>query len=188
MWNKPTAKQLFKMPKLNTTDEVPAKDKIIQMHFFVGGSDWYAVEFDLETGVFFGFTIINNDFINAEWGYFNLRDLYEVKDAFAEVDRDLHFKPCKAIEVEKIRKAQGWENETMRKIIIYSFWERLILKIKERHARKTLKKVIINLDQLTKVFKETTYTIEECAEGFKKLGKILRRQTKTKKGGLGNGD
>ena len=32
-----------------------------------------------------------------------------MKVSFLEVDRDLYWKPKKAIEIEKIRKAEGWE-------------------------------------------------------------------------------
>ena len=48
------------------------------------------------------------DYEMAEWGYFSLKELCELKVSFVEVDRDLHFEPRKALEIETIRKAQGW--------------------------------------------------------------------------------
>ena len=79
------------------------------MHFFIGGCDWYAAEYYPEEKLFFGFAILNNDLQNAEWGYFSLQELSDLKIKFLEVDRDLHFTPCKAMEIEKIRMAEGWQ-------------------------------------------------------------------------------
>ena len=109
MWNKPTAEELAKLPAFYSTEEVPLREKIIGMHFFIGGCDWYACEYTPEEKCFFGFAILNGDLDNAEWGYCSLDELAILKVSFLEVDRDLHFTPCKAIEIEKIRKAQGWE-------------------------------------------------------------------------------
>ena len=44
MWNKPTEKQLNSLPKFYSTENVKAEDKIIKMHFFMGGMDWYIAE------------------------------------------------------------------------------------------------------------------------------------------------
>lgn len=46
MWNTPSAERLAKLPRLYETEQVGLKDKLIYLHFFIGGSDWYAVEFD----------------------------------------------------------------------------------------------------------------------------------------------
>lgn len=108
MWNKPTEKQLSKIPAFYSTEEVPLKEKIIHMHFFIGGCDWYAAEYDPEEQIFFGFAILNNDYDMAEWGYFSLQELSELKVKFLEVDRDLHFTPTQAKNIEKIRKAERW--------------------------------------------------------------------------------
>ena len=109
MRNKPGDSELAKLPAFYSTEEVPPREKIIVMHFFIGGCDWYAVEYSPEEHCFFGFAILNGDLDNAEWGYFSLDELAILKFSFLEVDRDLHFTPCKAIEIEKIRKAQRWE-------------------------------------------------------------------------------
>ena len=109
MWNKPSDTELAKIPKFYSSEEVPLKEKMIHMHFFIGGCDWYAAEYSAEEKCFFGFAILNNDLEMAEWGYFSLDELSSLKVSFVEVDRDLHFTPCKAVEIENIRKAQGWE-------------------------------------------------------------------------------
>jgi len=112
MWNKPPKEELAKIPAFYLTEEVPLKEKMIHMHFFIGGCDWYAAEYSPEEELFFGFAILNSDLQNAEWGYFSLQELCDLKVKFLEVDRDLHFRPCKAIQIDKIREAEGWNLET----------------------------------------------------------------------------
>ena len=109
MWNKPTSEELSKIPGLYSAEHIPLMEKVIYMHFFLGGCDWYASEYDPEERLFFGFAILNNDFEMAEWGYFSLEELSDIKVQFLEIDRDLHFTPTKAIDIENIRRAQGWE-------------------------------------------------------------------------------
>lgn len=111
MWNEPTLKQLERIPKLYSTENVPLKEKVIHMHFFIGGCDWYVAEFTWTDNLFFGFAILNNDYEMAEWGYFSLAELASIKQSFVEVDRDKNWRPCKAIEVDKICKAQNWRKE-----------------------------------------------------------------------------
>ena len=111
MWNKPTQQQLMKMPKMYSTESMPLKEKVIHEHFFLGGCDWYAAEYDAETHNFFGFAILNGDLDNAEWGYFNLHELADLKASFVEVDRDLHWTPTKARDIKNIAEAQGWLTE-----------------------------------------------------------------------------
>ena len=108
MWNVPTEEELSKLPAFYSTEQTPLKEKVVHMHFFLGGCDWYACEYNPEEKNFFGFVILNADYESAEWGYFNLEELMSIKIKFLEVDRDLHFTPRKAIEVKEIRKAQSW--------------------------------------------------------------------------------
>ena len=44
----PNALLLNKIPRLYATEDVPAKDKVIHIHFFLGNSDWYIAEFDVD--------------------------------------------------------------------------------------------------------------------------------------------
>ncbi|WP_197996158.1 hypothetical protein [Gimesia panareensis] len=85
-----------------------AKDKIIYEHFFIGSCDWYAAEFGLGDRLFFGYAILNDDFQNSEWGYFDLESLESINIGGLEVDRDLYWKPKKASEIEKICLGEGW--------------------------------------------------------------------------------
>ena len=59
--------------------------------------------------MFFGFVVLNGNLDMAEWGYFSLEELDQIKMLFVEIDRDLHWAPKKAIEVDLIRKAEGWQ-------------------------------------------------------------------------------
>jgi hypothetical protein len=43
-------------------------------HYFCGGTDIYVCEFDGEDTMF-GFTILNGDVQNAEWGYASLSEI-----------------------------------------------------------------------------------------------------------------
>jgi len=114
MWNKPSEHELRRLPALYSTEDVPLKEKMIYMHFFIGGCDWYAAEYDPENRIFFGFVILNNDLQNAEWGYFSLDELADLKFRFIEVDCDLYFTPRKAKSIEKIRKASAWKEEVLK--------------------------------------------------------------------------
>jgi hypothetical protein len=113
MWNIPNKERLEKMPKLYQTENIPLKDKLIYLHFFISSSDWFAVEFD-GRDLFFGFCILGGDYQNAEWGYVSFTELKELKiDGWLEVDCETEqtWKVRKASEIEKIRIAHGWLKE-----------------------------------------------------------------------------
>ncbi|MFH1876792.1 MAG: DUF2958 domain-containing protein [Candidatus Omnitrophota bacterium] len=105
MWNKPSIKELEKIPKFYETEDVSAEEKDIHMHFFLGGCDWYVAEYDAEKELFFGFAILNNDYQMAEWGYISFKELCDLSVKGIEVDRDLYFESRKAKNVEKIKMA-----------------------------------------------------------------------------------
>ena len=119
MWNPPTDTELAKIPRLYETENVPAKDKIIRMHFFLGSSDWFIVEFDGED-TFFGFACLSNWKDLAEWGYISFNELKQLKVEAPvsingqkaliplEVDRDLNWISRKSFNVSLIRECQGW--------------------------------------------------------------------------------
>jgi hypothetical protein len=108
MWNKPGPEELAKLPGFYSTEKVPLKEKVIHMHFFLAGCDWYVAEYDPESRIFFGFAILNDDLEMAEWGDFSFEELCDLRVKFLEVDRDLHWQPKKAMEIERIRKAERW--------------------------------------------------------------------------------
>lgn len=108
MWNKPTREELAVLPPMYSGEDVPLEEKVIHMHFFIGGCDWFAAEYDPEDQIFFGFAVLNGDLEMAEWGNFSLEELSDLRVKFLEVDRDLHWEKRKAKDVELIATAQGW--------------------------------------------------------------------------------
>ena len=78
MWNQPPKEQLAKIPKLYETERVPLKEKLIWLHFFIGGCDWYICEYDGED-LFWGYAILNGDLEMAEWGYVSFEELKGIK-------------------------------------------------------------------------------------------------------------
>jgi len=109
MWNIPTKKRLAKIPKLYETENIPLCKKMIYLHFFLGGCDWYIAEYDGKD-TFWGFAILNNDLHMAEWGYISFSELKSLKvHGWIEVDCELDefWKVRKACEIEKIREAEN---------------------------------------------------------------------------------
>lgn len=84
MWNVPNEKRLAKIP---CNPEVQAiLDKLVYLHFFIGGCDWYVTEFDGKDS-FFGYVILNDDIQNAEFGYFSFSELKSIQvGGYAEID------------------------------------------------------------------------------------------------------
>lgn len=114
MWNEPSTERLEKIPRLYETENVPVREKLIHLHFFIGGSDWYIAEFDGKD-VFWGFAILNNDYEMAEWGYVSFSELKCIKvDGWLEIDCELeeYWKVCRASDIEKIRIARGWPKDS----------------------------------------------------------------------------
>jgi len=119
MWNESTEVELAKIPRLHEIEDVPAKDKVIHLHFFLTASDWYIVEYDGDD-IFFGFVCLNGWTDLAEWGYISFKELKELKvDASfsingqktlipLEVDRDLNWISRKSFNVSLIRECQRW--------------------------------------------------------------------------------
>lgn len=101
MWNKPTENQLKALPKMYSTEKIPLNDKIIKMHFFMGGSDWYIAEYNPEDRIFFGYAVLNGDWEMSEWGEISLDELESIKVRGIEIDRDLHWSPKKFKEIKK---------------------------------------------------------------------------------------
>ncbi|MBL6995793.1 DUF2958 domain-containing protein [Desulfobacula sp.] len=105
MWNEPCKERLSKIPKLYETEEIPLKDKLIYLHFFVGGCDWYIAEYD-GNDLFWGYAILNGDFVNAEWGYISFSELKAIKvEGWLEIDCELEdlWRVRKAGTIDKIR-------------------------------------------------------------------------------------
>jgi hypothetical protein len=87
------------MPKTYGTEETETDDKIVYLHYFHAGSDWYIVEKDMEPEQqqAFGFVILNEDYQNSEWGYVSLVEILEQR----KIELDFNFEPIKFGELKK---------------------------------------------------------------------------------------
>ncbi|MDM8536028.1 DUF2958 domain-containing protein [Desulfobacterales bacterium HSG17] len=113
MWNEPGKERLDKIPRLYETDDVPVKEKMIHLHFFIGDCDWFVSEFDGQD-IFFGFVILNGDLEMAEWGYFGFTELKSICvgigfEVDCEVERFWRIRSAK--EIGLICKARGWHKK-----------------------------------------------------------------------------
>lgn len=105
MWNIPIPERLTKIPRLYETEHVPLKDKMIYLHFFIGGCDWYVAEYD-GVDLFWGYAILNDDHQCAKWGYISFTELKEIKiNGWLEIDceREESWRVKKASEIVRIR-------------------------------------------------------------------------------------
>jgi len=103
LWNIPTNEQLDKIPRLHESEGTALDEIIIHLHFFIFGSDWFIAEYDGDD-LFFGFACLDEDYINAEWGYVGFQDLKELNIYGIEIDHDLYWKPRTAGEIDLIKK------------------------------------------------------------------------------------
>lgn len=103
MWNVPTREELDRIPRLYQTEDIPLKDKLIHLHFFIGSCNWFIAEYDGED-LFWGYAVLHGDHLNAEWGYISFTELKEVKiRGWMEIDRDINWQIRKASEIDLIR-------------------------------------------------------------------------------------
>ena len=109
MWNQPTEGRLSEIPRLYETEHLPLEEKIVHLHFFIAGCDWYIVEYD-GCDIFFGYAILHNDYQMAEWGYVSFNELKSINIGGIEIDCEfeLWWKNPPAGQVEKICKGMEW--------------------------------------------------------------------------------
>jgi len=84
------------IPGLHDTEHTPLAQKMLHIHYFVGGCDWYVAELDHETGLAFGYA----DLGCGEWGYFDLVEMEKtIAHGWLVIERDIHFRPRTAKEL-----------------------------------------------------------------------------------------
>lgn len=109
MWNEPDTTRLSEIPELYSTEDQALEDRTVYLHFFIGGCDWYIVEYDMENRLFFGFAILNGDLQNAEWGYVSFDELRNLTvPPGVQVDNDVYWTPTPARDIPSIKLAMGW--------------------------------------------------------------------------------
>jgi hypothetical protein len=75
-----------RIPKLYSGENL--KERSIALHYFTGGTDIYVTEWDGKD-TFSGYTILNGDTQNAEWGYSSLSEMMSVPSMNLDYDTDL---------------------------------------------------------------------------------------------------
>ena len=103
MWNTPTEGRLSNIPRLYETENVPIEDKLIYLHFFLGGCDWFIAEYDGDD-LFFGFAILNGDYEMAEWGYISFAELQSIRIHGLEIDCETDWTTKKASKIDLIKR------------------------------------------------------------------------------------
>ena len=103
MWNTPSREQLDRIPRFYETEHIPPEEKLIYLHFFICGSDWYIAEYDGDD-LFFGFAILNGDYEMAEWGYISFSELKSISIDGMEIDCDMYWTPTKARDIDLIKR------------------------------------------------------------------------------------
>ncbi len=114
-------KQVDEIPKLYSTDkdyqkykkDLPKHEQPMKFnewakakaHFFIGGSDWYILEWD-GSDTLFGYAVLNGDTVSAEYGYTSLSELQSVRvRKMFGVELDFYFVPQSMSSI--IRKKGG---------------------------------------------------------------------------------
>lgn len=99
----PPKNQRLLIPALYATDSTPLEDKIVRLHYFTGGADWYIFEID-DDNLAFGWCRL---FAGCgELGYVDLNELAVIEPRISAapggglnvrpcVERDLHLSPTR---------------------------------------------------------------------------------------------
>lgn len=110
----PSETTIQAIPALYATDGAgPMGDRIVHLHYFLGGCDWWVIELNADEGLAFGYVRLHGDDQSAEWGSMDIGELASIYEpgvvARAEwgfrvrpaliVERDLHWSLCPAREV-----------------------------------------------------------------------------------------
>ncbi len=106
MWNTPNRGVLDTMPRLYETENIPTEDKLIYLHFFLGGCDWFIAEYDGDD-TFFGFAILNSDYEMAEWGYISFSELKSISIHGIEIDCETDWTPKPARDIDLITRCNA---------------------------------------------------------------------------------
>ena len=80
-----------KLQEIPTRSKVPIDKAIVHAHYFMGGSDWYVIDWDRKDNIFFGFVVLNGDIQNAELGYFSFAELDEFNKYPMLMNLDFHW-------------------------------------------------------------------------------------------------
>lgn len=96
-----------KLPPLYDTENVPFEEKTVYFYFMApfAGWAWIPVEYEKETGVFFGYVVGHE----KEWGYFNKKELHEIDHEVTPISTVVYAEPKRFGEV--LQDLEENENE-----------------------------------------------------------------------------
>lgn len=135
-----------RMPQTYETDNTPTDDKIVYLHYFYGGSDWYIVEKDkgskddevkgLQQQAF-GYSIMNGDYEEAEWGYIPIEYM---RNSIPMLELDFYFAPIPFGLLKKKWEDEPEEEEVIKKPTpkIGEFYYGLDFKVPEYYSGNLL--------------------------------------------------
>jgi len=94
------AQRIESMPATYEQDGM-GEQAVVHLHYFLGGSDWYILEKDMEGGVqqAFGYAVLNGDEECAELGYISIADITR-----HGAELNLYFQPCTLAEIKTKRQ------------------------------------------------------------------------------------
>jgi Protein of unknown function (DUF2958) len=95
------AVKLPAIPPLYGTEKQMNAAKVIYLHYFVAGCDWWITELDPDEMLAFGYACLG-DPIMAEWGYVDLKEVEPIVIHIGQlplvVERDLNWVPRRVSE------------------------------------------------------------------------------------------
>jgi hypothetical protein len=105
-----TEKEYNKQKKIN--DSLSFNDfAIAKAHFFIGGTDWYVLEWDGSDSIW-GYCILNGDYQNAEYGYASLSEMFSIRvKKIWGVELDFYFTPKSMSEILANKGIAGFDCE-----------------------------------------------------------------------------
>lgn len=112
----PLVEQGETFPDLYTSEEVKAGDKQVVARFFLGSSEWWLVEADLSTGVAFGYCLLSGNLTDAEWGYFSLNELEDLRIVRPQPEDD------EGVFVWLVERDKEWVSVPAREVLPVEAW------------------------------------------------------------------
>lgn len=111
MINRPKESELLKLSQIKINKNTPLEERVIYMHFFLDGHDWYLSEYDPLRRTFYGYIVPRDQYHKAGWDHFNIDELNQMRDhKNRRVTRNTDWIPIQAIKVDRIRDAYTWQN------------------------------------------------------------------------------
>ncbi|MFJ2745468.1 DUF2958 domain-containing protein [Streptomyces sp. NPDC087440] len=96
----PSVEEVASIPPLYATENTPAADKVVHLHYSVGRCDWYIAEVDPESLTAFGWAEVSPGC--GEWVYSNLAEMEGLNAQGYVIERDVTFEPVRAGDVPRI--------------------------------------------------------------------------------------